>query len=345
MVSQPVKGNPVPTAEFSRSSPFSRWLRRRLEAFIIPRSDPRYRRAYREQFDDASRNVEIAVEGLGRLLRDHPFKSLLVLRTLRHWLFQYFGTQKDLARRDRYLVYTEHDVCIPFVPEQDILYTYMLAQIAYIANELASIASPQQMKHITDGFIEMNSLGVEAFSRYPSVMPRHTEHERLSLRVIQHLDEPLNCCPSLHIAYSLFLDGVAGLLIQPAPHKQDAFQSVRFSTIGMFNSVLYTKQHSILDVAFGMLCAELVFERWFHRPFNNFVSTFPALAKEHPIPYDEIARMYHEARQISRRTDSLAETLGVYLRRHRYPMVGAEEQIGPGIYYDTKEGVLVRPAT
>ncbi len=344
MVSEPVKGNPVPTAEFARSSPFSRWLRRRLEAVIIPRSDPQYRRAYVEQFGDASRNVEIAVEGLGRLLRDHPFKSLLVLRTLSDWLFRYFGTQKDLAQTDRYLVYTEHDSHIPFQPEQDILYTYMLAQIAYIANELAEIASPTRMKHITEGFMEMNRLGVEAFSRFPSVMPRYTEHDRLSLRVIQHLDKPLNCCPSLHIAYSLFLDGVADLIVRPLPEKREAFQSVRYSTIGMFNSVLYTKQHSILDVAFGMLCAEMVFVRWFQRPFDNFVSTFPELASQHPIPYDEIERMYNEARQISRGGGgrSLAETLGIYLERHGYPLVGHDEEIGPGWYYDVGRGEMVR---
>ena len=345
MASEPVKGNPVPTAEFARSTPFSRWLRRRLEAVIIPRSEPRYRQAYMAQLDDASRNVEIAVEGLGRLLKRHPLKSLLVLRTLGDWFFRYFGTQKDLAQRDRYLGYTEHDHRIPFVPQQDILYTYMLAQIAYIANELAEISTVRQLMQITEGFMEMNSFGVEAFTRYPSVMPRYTEHDRLSLRVIQYLDKPLNCCPSLHIAYSLFLDGVAEMLIRPLAHKREAFQSVRFSTIGMFNSVLYTKQHSILDVAFGMLCAEVVFERRFDHPFDNFVSTFPALADEHPIPYDEIERMYDEARQIHRQAGSLAETLGIYLERHRYPMMGPQEEIGPGCYFDTGKGALVRPAT
>lgn len=331
----------VETAEFRRSSGFSRWLRRKLRASIIPRSDPENRTAYLGQFDQASRNVEIAAEGLGRLFKNHPVKSLWVVRAIGDWLVRYFDAQKRAANRPRYYVYTQFDSQIPFRPEEDILYTYMIAQIAYIANELADIVSVRQMIHIADGFIELNKAGVEAFRRYPTLMPRFLNHKRLSLKVIQQLDRPLNCCPSLHIAYSLFLDGIAELMIKPHPNRRDAFDSVRFSTIGMFNSVLYTKQHSILDVAFGMLCAKIVFEDRFDRPFNDFIGVFPSLKRRHPIPYDEIARVYRKALAIQRRGHGLADILGTYLRSHGYLKIAPDEGVGTG-YFDTSTRQLVR---
>lgn len=331
----------VDTVEFHRSSGFSRWLRRRLESAIIPRSAPENRTAYRAQFGDASRNVEIAVEGLGRLIRRHPVKSALVLRTLADWLTGYFGMQRRLADRPRYLIYTQHDAEIPFVPEADILYTYMISQIVYVANALANICSARQMHHITGGFVVLNELGVEAFDRCPSVMPRFHGHQRLSLKVIQRLDQPLNCCPSLHIAYSLFLDGVAETFIKPLRQQRDVFDSVRYSTVGMFNSVLYTKQHSILDVAFGMVCAKLVFERRFDRPFNAFVDQFPALQDAHPIPYDEIVSIYEEALQLHRRCGSFAGTLDAYLEAHGYQTVAPDADIGHS-HFDTVRREIVR---
>ncbi len=335
------KATRVETAEFRRASFFSTWLRRRLKAVIIPRADAENREAYLAQFDDASRNVEIAIEGLGRLIRHHPQKSVYVLRGIGHWLRQYFGAQRRAINKPRYLVYTQLDKPIPFVPAEDILYTYMIAQIAYVTSELAGIVSARQMGHIARGFIKMNSIGVQAFDRYPTLMPRFLDHDRLSLKVVQRLDKPLNCCPSLHIAYSLFLDGVGVLLFKPQATKREVFESVRFSTIGMFNSVLYSKQHSILDVAFGMLCARLVFEQWFDQPFDDFVSAFPSMARDHPIPYEEIAGIYEEACAIQKRGGSLAETLGTYLRAHGYQRVEPDEEIGLS-YFDTVRKRIVR---
>ena len=101
-----------------------------MRAAIIPRVDPVNRASYEQQFDDACRNVEIATEGLGRLIRRHPRKATLVLRVVADWLYRYFSCQKAAIGSPRYLVYTELDRQIPFVPAEDILYTYMIAQIA-----------------------------------------------------------------------------------------------------------------------------------------------------------------------------------------------------------------------
>lgn len=330
----------VDTEEYRRSTAFSRWLRERLRGFILPRAEPALERAWAAQFDEASRNVEIAAEGLGRLLRRHPVHSKQVLRAVGDWLVRYFWAQHDLAQGTAYLVYTEEDRAVPFVPEADTLYTYMIAQIAYVANGLAEVTSAREMHHISTGFVAMNDAGVTAFRRHPTLMPRFLDHDRLSLRVIQAVDRPLNCCPSLHIAYSLFLDGVAERFLRPHRRLAPVFDSIRYSTVGMFNSVLYTKQHSLLDVAFGMVCARQVFERWFGQSFADFTDRFGELARIHPIPYDVIDRMYREAWDLVRAEGSLAAALGRYLSDHGFARLPAGEPVD-GRYFDTRLRTLL----
>lgn len=322
----------IDTGEFRRSSPFSRALRRALAPVILRLSVPEDRAAFAPQLPEASRNVEIAVEQLARLLATHPIKAGFVVATIRDWLTRYFGAQRRVEDRPRILVYTDLDARIPFVPEEDTMYTYMIAQIAYVAGELCAVVSARDMRAIAAGFMEANRLGEEVFLAHPTVMPRFRDHDRLSLRVIQRLDAPVNCCPSLHITYSLLLDNLAAVVFAPHPERREAWDAVRYSTTRMFNSVLYTKQHSLIDVAFGILCARIVHQRHFAprfgRPFDDLLGSFTSLAAAHPtIDYDAITAMYREALAIHERTGNLEATVGEYLRDYpRLPPDADEAQ-------------------
>jgi hypothetical protein len=316
----------VKTALYQRSSAFSRLLRRQLRAVLLPRFAPEHREAYASQFDEASRNVEIAVEGLLRLGRRDLRKLYYVVEAIVDWRRRYHGTASATRNLDRTLVYTHHDHQIPFRPEADTLYAYMVGQIADIANELAAIVSADQMRSISDGVMEMNTVGCEAFAARPTFTPRFLDHDRLTLGVVQAIDDPINCCPSLHIAYSLYFDNLAEFLVKPFRRKREVFEAIRFCTIGMFNSVLYTKQHSILDVAFGVLCARIVFERRFDQPFNDFTAVFDELARSNPIPYGVIREMLDEATQLYHNEGTLARALAAYLDRHQHPTISAAER-------------------
>jgi hypothetical protein len=109
----------------------------------------------------------------------------------------------------------------------------------------------------------------------------------------------------------------------------------------MFNSVLYTKQHSLLDVAFGILCAQLVFEARYEGAFDDLTHAFDGMRAEHPIPYDEIVAIYGEARAMHRAGEPLADTLGRYLREHGYRTVPPDEALGIA-YLDTRTREIVR---
>ena len=335
---------PVDTEEYRRSSAFSRLLRRGLRRAILPRCDAEKRPAYAEQFDEGSRNVEIMVEGLLGLLRRHPIKTAHILRALQHWRGTYYPMQNECRERLGYLIYTQHDRPIPFIPESDTLYAYMVCQISYVARQIAELVSVAQMRHVADTFMELNSTAIEAFRQHPTLMPRLTDHDRITLMVVQKIDDPTNCCPSLHIAYSMLLDNLAQFLIRPMRKKAEVFTAIRYSTIGMFNSVLYTKQHSILDVAFGMLCARLVFEKAYDYPYDDFTSSFAELQTQHPIPYGEIAALYHEACELQREHGSLSDTLGAFLRLHGYPRLRCDADIGHAYFDTTTREVVDLPA-
>jgi len=336
-----VSSGTVSTRVFQRSTAFSRALRWSLRRTVLPLTAAEHRTAYAEQFDDASRNLEIAIEGLGKLINRHTMKTLTVSRGVWHWGSTYFGAQRRVKKRDRYLVYTDLDHRVPFLPDQDILYAYMVSQVAFLANELAALLTRSELADIARAFMEANRIGAEAFERYPTVMPRLVDHDRLSLRVVQYLDAPVNCCPSLHIAYALLLDNVARSLGDRLADRADVLESVRTSTVGMFNSVLYTKQHSLLDVAFGILCAREVFEARFGGGFDDLTTVFPDLAAEHPIPYDTIVQILYEATVLRRSADSLADALGRYLDTRGFVTVGPGEELG-SCYFDTSARRLVR---
>ncbi|MFC1852314.1 hypothetical protein ACFL27_19120 [candidate division CSSED10-310 bacterium] len=329
----------VETRVFERDTLFTRSVRSILRSIIIPFSDPQHKEAYKEQFAIASRNVEITVEDLFKFSVRHPLKMALVMGVTRNWLTTYFGAQNDSKHKERFLVYTQFDNKIPFIPAADIMYTYMLAQIAFVANEISKYLSWSEMKNITESFVALNNLGVSVFKQYPTVIPRFFDHNRLSLKVIQFIDGPVNCCPSLHIAYSVFLDNVARTIFGDT--KKETFQAIRYSTIRMFNSVLYTKQHALIDVAFGILCAEIIYKRRVAHDFNNLFCLFESLRLEHPdIDYTEIVRIYTEGVAIYQKLDNLPETIGTYLTANGYLQVDPDAALST-CYFDTKQKKLI----
>ncbi|HII71975.1 TPA: hypothetical protein HA265_04440 [Candidatus Woesearchaeota archaeon] len=326
----------VDTAEFRRSSILSRGINWILKHTILPQFPKEHMDSYLRQWEPSSRNVEIALEGLLKLAR-RPRHCWAVLSTLKDWGDNYFPNADE---RPRYLINTQHDEKIPFRGEADIMYVYMIAQIGYVANGLAENTTIEEMRTVAQGFKEMNRTGGKAFSEHPSVMPRVTEHDRLSLRAAQKLDKPYNACPSLHIAYSIYMDNVAGRYLK----DRDMLDSIRKSAKAMLNSVLYVKQHSILDVAFGIMCARIVYEKTYGEGFNDFTEVFDELREEHPtIDYDEISSVYREIEEIREKMQDktdLAGMMGTYLKRHGYKKIRPEEDVN-NAYFDTERREII----
>ena len=110
----------------------------------------------------------------------------------------------------------------------------------------------------------------------------------------------------------------------------------------MFNSVLYTKQHSLIDIAFGILCSKIVFENNFSEEFNNFFSEFDSLKKDHPkINYCEIKNIYSEALEIYQKKNNFSESVGLYLNNHGFIKIKSNENVNK-TYFDTKKRKIIQ---
>lgn len=296
-----------------------------IRHWLIPKLGENKRREYEKQVDEASIIPYVAFKGLYQLLSNHPRNGLEAVLALANWGMRYYNEQQ--YEGCRYLIYTQKDNMIPFRPEEDTMYAYMLAQLAEAGNVLADTVSTEVMSDITKGFIRMNELGAETFRQYPTIMPRFLNHNRLTLKVVQELDRPYNCCPSLHIAYSLYMYNVCKEFLKKSKVKE----SFRHTTKCMFNSVLYTKQHSMIDIAFGMLCAKKVFEQEFCG-FDDMRGEFAKLKKENTsIGYGNISSIYEEITDTG--DGRLSFILGTYLRRHLHPVMDAELALSR--YFDT----------
>lgn len=313
------------TQRFSRTTPLSRIIQAAAKPFFFHHfTNPGEEPSHNEQFPIASKNLEIMLEDLLETTVKHPIKTAPVYHAVGNWVISYFKAQKKTHEKLCFDVYTEHDKLIPFKPQEDIMYAYMISQLAYVASQVTKKLTFKEMKSFVKGFIELNDLAVDTFNQYPTVMPRFHDHDRLTLRVVQHIDEPVNCCPSLHIAYSIYLDNVAQKVLNE-PKDKDCFESIRTSTKAMVNSVLYTKQHALIDVAGGILAAQIIFEDTYNDPFNNFIHVFDELKYDHlEIDYDRIERMYNELKSDFANIGSFPNAIGNYLKKHNYPVVRRE---------------------
>lgn len=313
---------------FKEKSLVSRGIETFLESIVLPFTDKEFKEPYLKQFPTAAKNFSICLEGLLKLAVCHPIKMIPFLEGINNWGTTYFEAQRQALNSECYLVYTPIDHKIPFIEEKDVMYIYMIAQLSYIVGEVADILPYQDMKTAVNSFIELNRIGSETYNSCPTVMPRYTNHNRFLLKIVQQIDRPLNCCPSLHIAYSILLYNIGKQVVNLPRRNPKAWQSVETTAIEMFNSVLYTKQHSITDVAMGMQAANMAFEKYYPGlKFDNLLDLFPRMQRDNPcIPYDEIKRIHDEVGDLKTGNhQTLARVVENYLKKNNYPLINQKD--------------------
>jgi len=326
----------VETEEFHRKSLIINSTNWALKKGIVSFCDERNKQEYSKQLDVAAQNVGLLVDNL----LNFNIMHLPVLGSgIMGWAKNYFHSQNSCKDKEKYLVYTNLDNKIPFIPEEDVMYTYMIAQLAYIGRKMSEHLPVRDMKKLVDSFIDISALGTEAFDVAPTIMPRFHNHNRINLKVIQALDKPLTCCPSLHIAYSLLLDNVAENLLKDKL-EPEVLNSIRYSSKRMFNSVLYTKQHSLIDIAFGTLSSKISFENNFDKEFNDFTEFYAELQGENPhVNYGKLYDMYLEALYNYEENLDFGDAVLNYFEDHDFP------RVRPGVsidhcWFDMKKGKI-----
>jgi hypothetical protein len=205
------------------------------------------------------------------------------------WIEKYHKTQNSVRTLEKYCVEMDRDKQIPFKPEDAQAYVLIIPQFFSLARHFSIACDEEELQNITDCFKYANSLAASVFKEVPTFMPRPKEHNDKSLKFAQYFDDPTNCCPSLHITYSILAYNIGRTILPP-----NEFQDYEDSIGAMFSSVLYTKQHAVVDIVYGMVCAANSFQKQFpDQSFDDLTARFHSLQRTYPeVPFSEIETHY-----------------------------------------------------
>lgn len=265
----------------------------------------------------------------------HPLKSYDVAQAV--WKFQesYFSIQKQSSAP--YFAYSEHDQQIPFRPEESANYNELFTLLLVMIKEGIERHPRRELQPIVNCFSTANQLAQEVYRTSQTIMPRFTVHQQLGLHFVQWVDLPMNCCPSLHVAFSSLMYNLREDLI---PTEQQA--KAKTTLEKMAASVLYTKQHALIDVAFGFLCAKIAHERRLGCLEQEILNNQACLQEKDPlIPYGVINEIYSWGKEEHLHGKSLAQIVGEYIKEKGFPKVSPETDLRE-VYFDTVEKKMRR---
>ena len=177
----------------------------------------------------------------------------------------FYGTKLAIAHRTLHILTGPIDDKIPFVPAW--ITVYYFAFISWLSSGLWIMIQGKEHAYKTTiaAVIAISVSGV-VFLLWPGTLQRPEVtgqgiFERL-VRLTYQLDSPTDLCPSLHVLYSFICwRGIIGCKNIPRWAKWFNF----ILLILVCNSILFVKQHAIVDIIPAFLIGELAFravEKW-----------------------------------------------------------------------------------
>lgn len=257
-----------------------------------------------EQAIEAGSCVAQTITNLTALFLKDPYNLIQSLNITTDWFFKYVVTQQRVNRPRRF-IYTKQDHQIPFDPTQDINYMRIVPNLTTIGRKL--IENGAELEQMVQGLAKINAYSGEVFIKHPTIMPRFKDKSRIVLTYLVQLCDrkPTNCCPSLHIAYATYAYNLAQKML-----NEKAIEPVKQTTAKMTEYVLKTKQHVLIDVSFGMLCAKKAYEETFKEELHC-----------PKTPYGKIKEVYDWGAQELNKGKTLAETINEYFTQNNIPIV------------------------
>jgi hypothetical protein len=264
--------------------------------------------------------------------------GLLAGSVLQYW-GNYFGSRQFGKDQEFYVVYTNIDNSIPF--QSDSAGQYWLVNLKLVPTSV-KLGNPSVCKTFADirhAYVDMAKTACAAFKAVPTVMPHFARPGGTALSLTRSVLKPINCCPSLHTAAPFYAYNLG------ARYFPESEQELRECVAEVVSTVIKTKLHALIDIAFGLFLAQKAVNERLGLDFNDLESHFtgPQTARD-KIPYDNVYAMYREIRDLSKTVgggkNSLPDLMDRYFREIGLPRVTRKHS---NCLYDLETKALVFP--
>ncbi len=262
--------------------------------------------------------------------------ALLVESIAEYWL-HYFSNRRFPKNQEFYVVYTSLDHSIPLQPNSALDYWLINFKFLPASIRLGHAISGDSFNDIRHAYVDIAKEGVAAFREVPTIMPHFIEHSGHALHVAQTLLKPINCSPSLHTAAPFFAYSLGAKYF---PEKEP---ELRQHIGDVVSTVIKTKLHAMIDIAFGMFLSKKTIRDRLGLDFNDLESFFTQEQKsKDKIPYEHIYRMYREINELAKTKEGaegkLPKVMERYFQEMGLPRVRREQS---NCLYDLEQKALV----
>lgn len=285
-----------------------------------------YSSSQHDQLDDNIDFITTLAQDLCAVSKDKKAYAA-IKQSFDTWDRLYFNGQQVGSRNPAFVTYTEEETQIPFSPHRDHDYASLMTMISHVGAELVKKGDREKVIGGIHALDSLHELANATFTGATSCMARYTDHDRISLGVVQKHDAPVNCAPSLHVADSLLLYNMVKYW-----NRHGAYDELeRFThdkALDMIPTVLDVKQHSLTDVACGMLAAQMVCDKIgigfddLSDPLSNGVR------ERHPhVPFDQILINLDQLRYVKRHESlgDLRDIVLAFYEARNFPITGPGE--------------------
>ena len=253
-----------------------------------------------------------------------------------YWL-QYFGNRRFPKNQEFHVVYTSNDHSVPYQPESALYYWLVNLDFIPTSVRLPGATSREFFDEMRHAYVDIAREACLAFREVPTIMPHFNRHGGHALHIARALLKPINCSPSLHTAVPFY---AYNLCANYFPEKE---RELRQYVGRIVSTVIKTKLHAMIDIAFGIHLARAAVEDRLGLNFNNLESFFTAVQKSTDgIPYDHVYGTYHEIDKLKDQTDGAASRLPKLMAKY-FQQIGLPRVVRPrsNCLYDLEHKMLV----
>jgi len=248
--------------------------------------------------------------------------------------YSYFGSRRYPPGQQFYVSYTNLDHSIPFEADSISDYWLIYFRLFPVAARLGDEAGARRLGEIRNGFVELAREAAAAYRAVPNIMPQFDGGTGNAFKATQVL-KPINCSPSLHTAGPLYACSVG------SHYFPERGPELCRNVGGVVSTIVRTKLHSLIDVAFGLVLARRVTEKLGVEFLNLEEFFLNEQRQKDDIPYEHVYRMYHEICALEKEyPGSLPDIMERYFRQLGLPRVCKEKS---DCYYNLEKKVLVYP--